>query len=123
MTGTQCEWCLMVQSNLRFLNYCDCMDNCVNHLHCNRNSWMNHKSECAYLLPPANEVWGKEMFSHLPVCSPGGEGGLPTGGTHPTEMLSCYSKIHCSINSSPNRNSLNNRRCGCILRLKGGKGH
>ena len=32
------------------LNYCDCVDDCVNHfLHCNRNSWTNCKSECAHL--------------------------------------------------------------------------
>ena len=30
------------------------------------------------LLPPANEVWGKVMFSQAFVCPEGG--GLPTGG-------------------------------------------
>ena len=59
------------------------------------------------LLPPANEVWGKVMFLHLTVCSQGGSasnGGRPppksditgygqrAGGTHPTEMHSCFKK-------------------------------
>ena len=30
--------------------------------------------DCMYLLPPANEVWGKVMFSQVFVCPMGGGG-------------------------------------------------
>ena len=36
-------------------------------------------------LPPANEVWSKEMFSREFVCPQGGRC-LPTGGLHPGSL-------------------------------------
>ena len=76
---------------------------------------MNSTVPMITFLPPANEVWGKVMFSQVFVYPRGGwsayrGGGLPTGrkgsayeagcwtpprsikvgGTHPTGILSCY---------------------------------
>ena len=54
---------------------------------------LNEKSNWQYLLPPANEVWNKVMFSQVFVCPQGGlcpegvsvgisvQGGLCPGGS------------------------------------------
>ena len=40
-----------VKVNCGLDNYCDCLDNCVNHfLHCNGNCWTNRKCKCTHLV-------------------------------------------------------------------------